>query len=90
MKSGRSQLDKLRRTAAACSGLGTTFARLVTLESPENPVCLVTGPGLPESVWHGVYGGAKVRPGDVCEAITSDGVRHPLRRSLIWPRIAWR
>lgn len=51
---------------------------MMTLETPENPVCVVTGPGLPESVWHGVYGGAKVRPGDVCEAITSDGVRHPL------------
>jgi hypothetical protein len=38
----------------------------------------VTGPGLPDTVWQGVYGGAIVRPGDVCEAITSDGKRHKL------------
>lgn len=50
----------------------------MTLETPNNPVCLVTGPGLPETVWNGTYGGAKVRPGDVLEAITSDGKRHPL------------
>ncbi len=51
---------------------------LSAIESPEAPVCYVTGPGLPETVWVGTYGGAIVRPGEVCEAITSDGKRHKL------------
>jgi hypothetical protein len=51
---------------------------LSEIERPEAPVCYVTGHGLPETVWDGIYGGAIVRHGDVCEAITSDGKRHPL------------
>jgi hypothetical protein len=41
-------------------------------------VCIVTGPGLTEQLWVGRFGSAKVRHGEVCEAITSDGKRHPL------------
>jgi len=33
---------------------------------------------LAEQVWVGTHGSAKVRSGDVLEAITSDGTRHAL------------
>ena len=54
-----------------------TRARLGLIEQPDNPVCRVSWPSDVGPLWVGIYGTAKTEIGPP-EAVTSDGIRHPL------------